>query len=79
MRETWAEECARIFAEMDRRKEFVTDVDGYIYWWPDRSPHGHLAAHHLRAIADELDRRNKPWDDIVQADPAISSTPNPEP
>lgn len=66
MTETWEQELARVFTLMDQRREFVTDVDGYVYYWPDGSKHGHLAAHHLRAIADELDRRNKPWDDHMK-------------
>lgn len=65
--ETWAETLARVFEEMDERREFFTDADGYIYWWPVDSTRGHLSAVLLRAIADELDRRNKPWDDQVQA------------
>jgi len=72
MHETWEQLRARMFAEMDRRNEFVTEVDGYIYYWPDKSPHGYLAAYHLRAIADELDRRNKPWDDQIRNDPALN-------
>lgn len=43
---------------------FVTDVDGYEYYWP--SGNGHYAAHHLREIADELDKRNGPWNDIIE-------------
>lgn len=52
-------------AMSDERKEFVKDVDGYVYWWPDGSQNGHLSSHHLRWIADELDRRNKEWDDNI--------------
>lgn len=44
----------------DARKEFVQDVDGYICWWPDGSPNGHLSSSDLRELADELDRINKP-------------------
>lgn len=40
-------------------KDFVTDVDGFKYFWP--SPEGgHFAAHHLREIADHLDMLNEP-------------------
>lgn len=49
----------------DSRKEFVKDVDGYVYYWPAGSTHGCMSAHHLRELADELDRRNKEWDAIV--------------
>lgn len=56
---------ARVIEVADNRREFVQDVDGYVYWWPDGSTNGHLAACHLRILADELDRRNKPWDDYI--------------
>ena len=50
----------------DVRKEFVTDVDGFVYWWPDGYQYGHLTSHHLRALADELDRRNKEWSEHIE-------------
>lgn len=50
-------------------KDFVTDVDGYVYWWPTGG--GHWASYALRIVADELDRRNAPWDEIIQNDPRI--------
>lgn len=56
-------ERRRIIEIIDERGEFVMDVDGYIYYWPQGQ--GCLAPHHLRWIADELDRRNKPWDDEI--------------
>ena len=59
--ETTEEYRQRIIKTSDERGEFVTDVDGFVYWWPDGSPNGHLAPHHLRWLADELDRRNKKW------------------
>lgn len=38
--------------------------DGYQYFWiKDR---GALSAANLREIADELDRRNKDWDETVR-------------
>ena len=43
--------------------EFVTDVDGFVYWWPSGT--GHHASHHLRWIAEELDSRNKEWNDKI--------------
>jgi hypothetical protein len=46
-------------------KDIVIDVDGYRYYWP--SGNGHLSAWMLRAIADELDRLNKPLDDEIAA------------
>jgi hypothetical protein len=52
---------------VDERKEFVLDVDGFLYYWP--SPNlGHLSSCQLRWIADELDKRNKPWQDQIEKD-----------
>lgn len=45
-------------------KHFVTDVDGSEYYWPDGN--GHYSSHDLREIADELDKRNQPWEDIIE-------------
>lgn len=74
--ETTEEYRQRVIAIGDERKEFVTDVDGFIYWWPDGSPHGPLASHHLRRLADELDRRNEPWqkrvDDYFEANNVLN-------
>ena len=50
-------EKKRIIDLIEKRDEFVTDVDGFVYWWPGEN-RGHLAAHHLRWIAEELDERN---------------------
>lgn len=43
---------------------FVLDVDGFYYYWPDGN--GHYAAHHLRDIADELDKRNRAWEEHIK-------------
>lgn len=45
--------------------------DGYYVYWPTGRSVGALTATHLRWLADELDRINKEWDDIVQNDPSI--------
>ena len=46
------------------RGEFIRDVDGFTYW--QLSPNsGHLSAWMLRALADELDRINGPWERFV--------------
>ncbi len=50
----------------DFAKDFIPLEDGYYYYWP-HSGKGAFSADNLRAIADELDRKNKPWDDQVQA------------
>jgi hypothetical protein len=44
--------------------ELVTGDDGYVVWWP--SDKGAINAWQLRVIADYLDERNKPWDEIVR-------------
>jgi hypothetical protein len=43
----------------DDLKEFVALEDGFVYWWP--SSQGAISSHDLRALADELDRRNEAW------------------
>jgi hypothetical protein len=54
------EERLRVIGLHESRGDFVTDVDGFVYYWPTDT-NGSQAAHHLRWIADELDRRNAPW------------------
>jgi hypothetical protein len=56
-------ERATVCRLAEERGEFVTDVDGFVYWWPSAKPEhdGHLSPHQLRFLADELDRRNAPW------------------
>lgn len=46
-------------------KEIYREVDGYFVWDTGR---GYLNEHHLRAIADELDKRNSEWDKRVSAE-----------
>jgi hypothetical protein len=64
---------------VSERGEFATLEDGYVYFWPHMAAVRHadgsytggggaIAAHELRAIADELDRRNAKWDAEVRAD-----------
>ena len=43
-------------------KNFVMDMDdGFVYYWPDKNG-GYYTSYQLRAIADELDRRNEKWE-----------------
>lgn len=51
-------ERLRIIQVVQDDGSFVTDADGFVYYWPTDERKGHLGAHHLRWIADELDRRN---------------------
>lgn len=53
-----------IIAEIEKRDEFILLEDGYLYWWPAQM--GAVDADTLRVIADELDKRNKSWDEVVQ-------------
>lgn len=54
----------------EERKEFVTDVDGFVYWWPSAKPEhaGHLSAFQLRTLAHELDRRNAHWEKAIETE-----------
>ncbi len=54
---------SRIIQVADERGEFVYLEDGFLYYEPKGA--GVLTAHELRTIADELDRRNKDWDDQI--------------
>lgn len=65
MTRTNEEDTARIIAMTDERKEFIHLEDGYLYFAPDGS-HGALSPWALRALADELDRRNAPWDAQIE-------------
>jgi hypothetical protein len=56
----------RIVKISEKRKEFVTDVDGYVYWWPEGSNNGHLSSEDLRCLANELDDRNKKMDEELE-------------
>ena len=66
--ETPEEYRERVIKLSDDKKEFVTDVDGFVYWWPEGTTSGHLAAFHLRWLADELDKRNEEWQKQVEKD-----------
>lgn len=56
---------AKVIDYVEKADEFVTGDDGYVVFWPHRNS-GCLPAYILRIIADELDRRNAEWDEIVQ-------------
>lgn len=55
---------SRIVEVADKENEFVTLEDGFVYYWP-KLLDGCLAAHELRELADELDKRNKEWNDNI--------------
>lgn len=51
----------RLIAICDERKDIIAGDDGFFIFWPARITGGALTADNLRTIADELDRRNAPW------------------
>lgn len=53
----------RIVEIAEESKEFVMLEDGFVYYWPNKS--GAISAHELRALADEIDRRNRDWHDQI--------------
>jgi hypothetical protein len=59
MSETLEEQRSKVVAASHARGEFVQGDDGFYYWFP---PHyaGCASAHHLRWLAEELDRLNEP-------------------
>lgn len=46
-------------------RDLVCDIDGYYYFLP-KSRAGHFPSWYLRAVADILDAKNKPWDDEIK-------------
>jgi hypothetical protein len=54
-------ERMRCMALAATRGDFVCGDDGYFVYWPCRVV-GALGPHHLRWLADELDRLNAPYD-----------------
>lgn len=44
--------------------EFIRDVDGYFYYWPNPSLKGSWNSNALKLIADELDNINKGYETI---------------
>lgn len=59
-------ERERIIRMVDERQDIVYLEDGFYYYWPDN--HGCLSSYNLRIIADELDLRNKAWEDQIEQD-----------
>ncbi len=67
----------KVIRMSQERDEFVLDVDGFYYYWPQPERGGHYSAQILRILADELDRRNKDWEDHLSK--ALSEVPKDEP
>ncbi len=55
---------ARVVASAE--KDMTKDDGGYVVFWPTANK-GCYSAWDLRIIANELDRRNKDWDDYVNS------------
>ena len=62
---TATEEAARIVKMTADRGGFAKLDDGFVYYWPSHGWSGAMGAWHLRILADELDRRNKKWNDEI--------------
>lgn len=50
----------------DQWEMFSPGDDGFIYWWPSDLS-GYITPQQLRWIADELDKRNEPWKQDIEA------------
>ena len=57
-----------IIRKLDERNDIIMADDGYYVFWPVRN-HGYITANTLRIIADELDKRNEDWDNIINDQP----------
>jgi hypothetical protein len=62
----------RIITVAESSDEFVTLEDGFVYYWPSKEHYGALTATELRALADELDRRNAEWQATIDNDPQLA-------
>lgn len=47
----------------EEANEFIQLEDGFWYYWPQKF--GAIPAYQLRQLADELDRRNKVWEESI--------------
>jgi hypothetical protein len=70
-------EVARIIDLIEARDEFIMGDDGYVVFWPEGYRLGAFPSWVLRAIADELDRRNAAWDAQIQFDLCLSTQHSP--
>ena len=48
--------------------EYILDVDGYYYYWPNPSLKGSWNSNALNIISEQLDLLNKKWEDQVTSD-----------
>ena len=54
-----------IIEKIDAAGDFVTGDDGFVCFWPAKVL-GAFTSHNLRVIADELDKRNKAWEEDIE-------------
>ena len=55
----------RILERANTEGDIVRGDDGYYVYWPRRT--GAYPSYHLRALADELDRLNEPYQNDLDA------------
>ncbi len=67
-----------MIALADERGDFIEMECGTVYYAPSPG-HGAIPAWLMRALADELDRRNAAYEAQIQSDPCIGSPPSEEP
>lgn len=60
------ETISRLIRDAENRQEFLTLEDGFVYYCPDPTLSGALPPWVLRALADELDRRNAEWAAVLE-------------
>lgn len=58
-------EAARVVRMAEQKGEFVILEDGFVYFWPDGSHCGAISSWQLRVLADEIDRRNDPIQELI--------------
>jgi len=62
LREEFAQ---KIISKIEEHGDFITMDDGFVHYYPENS-RGSLCEESLRVIADELERRNKTWNENIQ-------------
>lgn len=63
---------ATVLRLADERGDFVRGDDGYTYYAPENSAsHGCLPSWALRVLADEMDKRDRTWNAIINGDHRI--------
>lgn len=52
-----------LIEKINKKEEFITFEDGFVYYWA--TGQGGFSSWQLRVIADELDKRNKSWQENI--------------